>query len=119
MSAALIEFATVLFVKRRQDWTSNAGNSVNDQTQMATEIKDEGTSGVFKDTSKLFTTPTIKDESNGTNMATIRHRKSYWIVMFDEYLSLPLTTRIDVSTFLLFHIVYVMITLVHWCLMLS
>ena len=119
MSAALIEFATVLFVKRRKDWTSNAVNSNNDQIQMATEIKDEGTSGVFKDTSKVFTTPTSKDESNGTNMERIKHRQCYWIVMFDEYSTLPLTTRIDVSTFILFHIVYVMITLGHWCLMLS
>ena len=108
--AALVEFATVLLVKHKQD----SDNDVDRAKHTKFELKNNEAERAINQLGKARLTQgsklrlkKIEFEENGQK----KYRRKN---VFDCFYALPLTTRIDFVAFVLFNLLYFLLNLIHW-----
>ena len=81
---------------------------------MKSSIEKERDVVLGKDTGKVCTTHGSRVISNTANDEHIPQKSFCGTTILDEFDAVPLTTRIDFTSFLLFHIGYILVNLVYW-----
>ena len=109
-----MEFAIVLLVKHRQDWKNQADNSGLDEFKIKDTIENDQDAVVGKVAGKVCTTQVSKITLNATDHQSERQTSHHCLAVCDVFDTLPLTTRIDFSSFALFNICYFLVNLIYW-----
>ena len=110
----LVEFAIVVLVKDRKDWKGEAINSGSGKLKIKASLENDRADVVRKHAGKIGATQGSTITLNGTNDEPRRHKPGFWSTILDEIYELPLTTKIDFSTFLLFNTCYFLVNLIYW-----
>ena len=108
----MVELALVLFLKQKQEWVKNM-DKVSSH-----DVKSED--NIFKKIAVV-----ANDIDKGTPAQEIEHnidvpkdqKEKSWMFygrMLSIYHSLPLTTKIDVATFLLFYLFFFLANCIYW-----
>ena len=111
---ALVEFAIVLLVKHRKDWKKKDTDSISDQSKMKSSMEKDRNVVLGQDAGKVCTTRGSRVTSNAASDEPITKKSYYGNTILDEFDALPLTTKIDFTSFFLFNICYILVNLVYW-----
>ena len=109
-----MEFAIVLLVKHRQDWKNQADNSGLDEFKIKDTIENDQDAVVGKVAGKVRTTQGSKITLNAADDEFGRQTSCCCLTICNEFHTLPLTTKIDFSSFLLYNICYFLVNLIYW-----
>ena len=110
MFAALVEFAIVLLVKRKQD----LDDDVDRAKHINFELKNNEAEGAIHQIGKARLTQGSKLSLKKIEVEAIGQKKYHRSTIFDWFYALPLTTRIDFVAFALFNFLYFLLNLTHW-----
>ena len=108
----MVELALVLFLKQKQEWVNNMDKVSNHDANSEDNI--------FKKIAAA-----ANDIDNGTPAQEMEQnidesedqkvkREMFYRRMLSIYYSLPLTTKIDVATFLLFYLFFFLVNCIYW-----
>ena len=108
----MVELALVLFLKQKQEWVNNMDKVSNHGGKSEHNIFKK-TAAVANDIDKG--TPGQETEHNiGEPEDQKVKREMFYRRMLSIYYSLPLTTKIDVATFLLFYLFFFLVNCIYW-----
>ena len=109
-----MEFAIVLLVKHRKDWKEKDTGILSYQSKMKSSIEKDRDIVLGKDAGKGCTIQGSQVTSNAANDEPITQKSYCGTTLLHEFDALPLTTKIDFTSFLVFNICYILVNLVYW-----
>ena len=110
--SAMVELALVLILKQKQGWVTAIENTIEyDASSEDTVFKAR-----FKADNNIFTGPAAAKV--GCNMIDTKEHEtrmmSFWRRMLRIFYALPLTSKIDLSVFLLFYLCFFLMNCIYW-----
>ena len=110
MFAALVEFAIVVLVRRKQD----LDDDVDRAKHINFELKNNEAEGAIQQMGKAGLTQGSKLCLKKIEVEAIGQKKGRRNAVFECLYELPITTRIDFVAFVLFNFLYFLLNLIHW-----